>query len=363
MKVLHILNELKPSGMEKMLESSATAWQKKDVQITIIANGKTHPFKSKLQEAGYAVVEIPSLRSFQGLYRYVKVSKNLDFDLIHNHSESMHGIIAALNRILFPSTPLFRTTHNCFSFSGFDYFKRKFQDKLESLSSVIRVTPSRDVHDHELLFWKNTSIIIENWVDTESIKRELQSQPFEIEKKEFTIIIVGNCSYIKNHELIFRALRSRSNVKVLHIGDSTNATQAEKNVMRTLEKSGVLINNISTTNPVQFYRKADLHVISSLHEGFGLVIAESILLGVTTVIHDVKGVQWARDLTNALFFKDEEELKRIIDTKIENQTSTFERDSMVGRKDLFERFSALRGVAEHVAAYEKSLKSEVGSAG
>lgn len=355
MKVLHVLNELRPSGMEKMLESSGAFWSYYGVTGVIIGNGPSHPFRPNLEKAGYEVITISSIKSFRGLLQYWKTVRTLDVDVIHNHSESMHGFIAILNRAAFPNKILIRTVHNCFTFNGVDYLKRKIQDRLEKISLVKRISPSKDVHDHELVFWRNRSVIIENWVDVASIYQEMNEGGESDPSDNLKIILVGNCSPVKNHELLFSLINQSYKVEIIHIGDPKDISNCEKELLREVVKLGIEVTDIQTSNPYPYFNDADIHVVPSLHEGFGLVIAESALFGLPTIVNNIQGVQWARDLESLHFFSSEDELRQkilfFIGEKIEGRLPRKQSGSPLLRT----RLSPERGVQEYAEFYKRHL--------
>jgi len=354
MKVLHILNELRASGMEKMLESSGEYWKNYNVQGIIIGNGISHPFKSNLELAGYQVITIPRLKSLTGLVKYCTIVRKLDVDVIHNHAETLHGFIAILNRLLFPKILLFRTVHNCFSFSGIDYKKRKIQDLMEKISRVKRITPSRDVYDHELNFWGNKSHIVENWINIKDINLELEKSSSTTKDGLLRILLIGNCSPVKNHELLFSIIHELPKVEIFHVGDPRDMSEIEKNSIRNLEVIGVGIHNAQTSNPYDFYSKADIHIVTSLTEGFGLVIAESVLFGIPTIVNNVRGVQWARGLGLVEYFDTSDDLIEII-TKYSDRKKELDLKTLAQQDNNLEfRFSPERGVSEYVQHYRNS---------
>ena len=68
MKVAHILAELRHSGAERMLACSLPQWHAVDVEPVVIGMSEgAHPFGHALDEAGYEVILLPSVRSVRGL--------------------------------------------------------------------------------------------------------------------------------------------------------------------------------------------------------------------------------------------------------------------------------------------------------
>lgn len=61
MKVLHVLNELYPSGAEMMIKNAYPYWNN-EMDGTIMATGNgIGPFAETLRETGYEVVHVPTV--------------------------------------------------------------------------------------------------------------------------------------------------------------------------------------------------------------------------------------------------------------------------------------------------------------
>ncbi len=63
-KVLHILNSLRPSGGEVMLKLAAPFWQSQGLALSILSTGtQPGPFADSLNNAGYEIYHIPFSKS------------------------------------------------------------------------------------------------------------------------------------------------------------------------------------------------------------------------------------------------------------------------------------------------------------
>jgi hypothetical protein len=99
---------------------------------------------------------------------------------------------------------------------------------------------------------------------------------------------------------------------------------------------------------------SDLHILPSLHEGMGLVIAESVVSGVETWIRDVPGVQWARGLPGIRYFTTQSELRKMISEKLNYNFRQGQHFSKLNNES--ERFNPARGVREYTELYETLMK-------
>jgi len=346
---IHIMNELKPSGMEKMFESSFDCWQKRGWEIIIVGSGSQHPFAQSLRNVGYRVILIPKLKSVSGIIQLISVLRRNKSEIVHNHSESMHGFISVISWLFSQKSPIVRTIHNCFQFNGIAKQTRKIQHFMETRVGVARVSPSADVQLNERNNWKVYSDVIENWIDIERIKA-LDLKNNKMNKNEHLLIsIVGNCNIIKDHSFALEVISDFNEIEVFHIGQQSQITNEELSILSILNDKSKLLWNGPSDRVLEIFSYSDVHILSSIHEGFGLVVAESVVLGIDTWIRDVPGVQWARGLPGVKFFETQSDLRRLISEKIETNF-VVSRDSHI-RNEEAERFSPARGVRQYTDLY------------
>lgn len=350
---LHVLNELRPSGMEKMLESSSTLWPNEDWRLVLVGTGSQHTFAEELRNAGYDVFLLPKVKSIKGLMQLAILIRAVKPDVIHNHSESCHGFIALLSRCVSSRTPIIRTIHNCFRFSGRVRVQRIFQHKLESLCGVFRVSVSSDVQLNEKQHWNVSSRIVENWMDIAKVKASSSENFFDPNRKLLRICLVGNCSPIKNHSYALQVINEFEKIELLHIGENSGMDQEEKTLLETMQQRGSLLHNGPTNKVLEFFKESDLHIICSTHEGAGVVVIESIVLGMETWVRDVPGLRWSFDLPGVRVFKTQAELRRLLIERLLSVSSKGITAENRGKE--MRRFSPSRGVLEYKQIYGSLL--------
>ena len=105
------------------------------------------------------------------------------------------------------------------------------------------------------------------------------------------IITVGRLKTAKNHKLLIRAFKELlatqdARLMIVGTGDLAESTAAFACAEGVSDK--VLMPG-ATNDPTPFYRSADLFVLSSDREGFGLVIAEALACGLPVVSTNCSG--------------------------------------------------------------------------
>jgi glycosyltransferase involved in cell wall biosynthesis len=148
--------------------------------------------------------------------------------------------------------------------------------------------------DLEKTFYLQKSLceVIYNPIDVAKILL-LKNEPIDSEVAEFikdkkVLISVGRLVPQKNHALLLQAffLLKNSNYVLLIVGDGALRSDLEKYVFEKNISNSVKFLGYQT-NPYKYIVAADILVLTSIFEGFGLVLVEAMLLG--TQIVAVKG--------------------------------------------------------------------------
>ena len=127
-------------------------------------------------------------------------------------------------------------------------------------------------------------IVLYNAVDVNWIKRLAQEPTYKEPQSYF--IHVARLSSEKRQDTLLRAFaRSGSNLKLLIVGDGPCRIALER-LSHTLEIANQVVFLGFLNNPYPLIKNARFSVICSEYEGFGISIAESICLGVPTLITD-----------------------------------------------------------------------------
>jgi len=104
------------------------------------------------------------------------------------------------------------------------------------------------------------------------------------------ILAVGNLSQIKDYSTLlvaFAQIRRRVNVRLLILGEGSCRTALEVQA-KQLGIEGSLFMPGFTKDTLPYYKRADLHVLSSIGEGLPTVIIEALASGTPVVSTDCK---------------------------------------------------------------------------
>lgn len=284
--MVHLLMELQPSGMERMLVSSAPHFGAHGVYQTIVAQGADHPFAEELRQAGYSVVMIPPVKTRAGRRAWARALQDRRPDVVHIHPEQAFSVAVLVAHRALPSARIVRTVHNFFNARRLWAVKRKLQLAASERFVDVTVFLNEDMAAHESSFGRS-GVVIGNWVDDTYLTAERPSSP------EFDVLIVGNCHSVKNHLPVLKAALENS-WTVAHLGDEGAAPREEADMLSALESQGLLVAR-GVADPLPWLVRAAVFAMPSSREGFPVALAEAIATGCVCVVADIAGTHWAED--------------------------------------------------------------------
>lgn len=357
-RVLHILNELKPSGAETMLLHAAPYWADLGVECDILATGENiGSYAPQLKNAGYGVFHIHNNKRpgfFLKLNQFVRDGK---YDVIHQHAEgASYWTILSLLTL---KKKIIRTVHSNFIFDGLLLFKRKFQRKHLSQLGVQFVSISDSVAKNEFQRFGIETKLIYNWAALDYFKvpsvqeKNLARAAFGLDDDDIVMVSVGNCAYAKNHEAVLHAIARLSfdKLKYLHIGHEAE----DGNEKLLTEKLGINKKVIfaGRQDPLTALHAADFYVMPSRFEGFGIAALEALSTNLPSVFSDCPGLSDFKSFFPDLLYTDAyaENLHIVIDKFINNR-DMYKLSAAAYHDIAAKHFSVEKGVSAYSALYK-----------
>jgi glycosyltransferase involved in cell wall biosynthesis len=363
-RVAHILGELRPSGMEKMLAVAAPFWAPHGIANTLIATGvKTGDFAGPLAECGYQIVHLPFDRNrpFHHFREMIAHFRHARYDALHIHTEQAffyYNLAARLAGI--PVRIL--TKHNIYPYSGLLLKIRTLQRAWVRRSAGVFVAISESVRQAEWDQYRNPCRIIPNWFDPATFRPVSQDErcrlrkDLEIPEDRVLLTLAGNCSVVKNHRLLFQALallkKDHPNLLCLHMGEEGQEGEQEEIAKSDLRDSVRFLG--SRQNVAAVMRASDIHIQCSQREGFGIAGIEGLAAGLRAVFTRVPGlIDFEKPFPSILFSTLEPaSLANAIRTAL--RESPTERETRATRQYQAARslFGPETGVAAYAALYQ-----------
>ncbi|GGI05400.1 glycosyltransferase [Egicoccus halophilus] len=300
MKVLHVLDELRPSGAETMLRIAAPYWQAQGVEVHALATGaEPGPYAPTLARAGVLIHHLPLTQRATFIAQFVRLLRDEEVDVVHLHMERANFPLAVLARAA-GRRRIVRTVHNVFAFEGTLRVERIVQRFLQRLMGVRAAAVSPSVAANELRRFGHRTEIVPNTYDSRRFVPPGPQERQELRKEfgigdKFVLAVVGNCSDVKNHEALLLAMdrlhKGGHAVRLLHAGIEGEVGSAERQVAANLGLKEHIDFFGFVEDIAPLLRASDCFVMPSLYEGLGNAALEAAGCGLPLVLADVPGLK------------------------------------------------------------------------
>lgn len=309
MRVLHVLNELRPSGAERMLRTAAPVFRQAGVACDILSTGQVvGAYAGALQEVGCRVHHVAWSRSPTFFAAVARLARRGAYDIVHLHAErSFFAYVLALR--LVGVNKLVRTVHNNFDFRGLLRIRRGGERRAAQRLGVRFITIAPGVDGTERRCYGTSPVLIPNWFDSAQFQpvtvaeRAAARAALGVADHEYALVTVGNCSDTKNHAALIAALAGcgDSPWRYLHLGQEA-ADQAERAQARALGIADRVrfLGAVDDVRPV--LQAADLYVMPSRFEGFSIAVLEALAMGLPALLADVPGLADVRQYVDGVSY-------------------------------------------------------------
>jgi glycosyltransferase involved in cell wall biosynthesis len=302
-RVLHVLDELKHSGAEVMLQLAYNNFAKSGIESHILSTGNTvGAYSAILGNTGYKIHHIPFRKSI-GFFKDIhRLFRNKGFSVVHVHTE--RGFIWYIVLAKVAGVPiLVRTFHNVFLFCSYLRWKRSWQRRLsQNVFRAVHTAISESVLVEEKERFANNCILVRNWTDIETFhppskeERHRARELYGLQTNDFVLVSIGSCSTVKNHLATFTAVESLNNlldgrkVILLHVGKGPMLEEEQMYVRQ--HGLGEYIRFLGLLDDVRpCLYAADAFVMTSLWEGLGIAALEAMSAALPVVLYNVPGLR------------------------------------------------------------------------
>lgn len=304
-KVLHVLNELRPSGAETTLKVAGPRWAAHGVDADVLATGEEiGSYAPVLRDAGYRTGLLPLDPFRRFAPRFVRLLRREGYDAIHNHEERANAYVAALARA--NGVRVVQSLHNLFAFEGAAATERRLMRAAMRRMGVRMVSVSADVAAHEVERFGNPSSVIVNWYDDSTHhavtpeRRRAARAEIGLAEDALVVATVGNCNEVKNHQAVLHAMAAlgRDDVVYLHAGTGPDE-ELEKSLAERLGLAD-RVRFMGFTPAAPVIAACDVFCMPSTVEGQGIAAIEAVAAGVPVLLADTPGLRTLKGIDPVL---------------------------------------------------------------
>lgn len=285
MKILKLTTLLDFGGQEKQYLSFTEKPELLKNEYVFVAIGYGGNAERILRERGFEVHILNrnfSIKNLSNIWAVYKLIKKLKPDVVHTAAAeaNFHGIIAAklagVKMIIGEEIGI--PNHSSAAQKVFQWVY-KLADKVIGVSKSVKdhLVKTGEISEHK-------GIVIYNPVSFPS------KQEFEKSEK-FNIVYIGRLEKVKNVETLVKAFSKIQNNKIqlTIVGDGREMDNLQ-NLVNELKITEAVLFEGFQNNIGKYLSAADLYVLPSYSEGFGIAAVEAMFLKVPVLATQVGGV-------------------------------------------------------------------------
>jgi len=310
MKILHIITTLSSGGAEKMLVDIVKQMQKLDVLCEVLVLTKEENFFGyQLDELNIPVYygETNKVYSLKNILFIREIINANVYDCIHTHLFASQLYTPIAIKISKNNIPLITTEHSTHNkrrdikiFLPLDCWIYKQYERIIAVSADTKLNLTAYLPQT-----KEKTVVIENGIELEryknasSIEKKLLNN--RISEKDIIILMVAAMREQKDQETLIRASKLLpKDYRVVFVGDGERFYDVKKYAEENGRENIVFLGR--RTDIPSILATADVFVLSSKWEGFGLVVVEASAAGLPIVASDVGGLrEVVKDIGGYLF--------------------------------------------------------------
>ena len=313
LKILHIILSLNVGGAERMVSDFIRNDHSGTCQHVVCCLDSIGVFGEELIEQGIKVVPIARRpgKDWRLILKLAKFIRKEKVDVVHTHGETPWFYGALATKLVLTSPVKCITTIHGYGggdrTSVSDYKLWRFLARLTA--KIVVVADNLRTEMVNSGFSGQQVVTILNGVDSQLTSNSIQCRSaWGVMDSDFVIGIVARLSPIKNHQLLFRAVKGLASqqrpVKLLVVGDGPERLPLEK-LAEELALNDQIIFCGEQPQAQEFYPLFDVFVLPSLSEGISMTLLEAQAAKVPVVASAVGGnCEIIRDGETGLLFPD-----------------------------------------------------------
>lgn len=293
MKILHVITSLQTGGAEKLMVDLLPRLKNKGFDIDLLLfNGKDTPFRRAIETKGIKVFDLGKSGSVYSPLKLLKLIPFLKkYDIVHTHNTAPQ-LFAAIGSVLC-SVVLCTTEHNTSNRRrGWRWYAPIDRWMYSRYRKVICISKKTEENLHNFIKgFPTETVTIYNGIPIDNYSKAEPSKEYELSLPDaINIMMVAGFRYQKDQPTVIRALALLpDNYHLFLVGDGERRKEYEDLIHKLSLCQRVHLLGIRNDVP-SLLKAADICVMSSHWEGFGLAAVEAMAAGKPLIASDIPGL-------------------------------------------------------------------------
>lgn len=304
MRLLHVITSLHTGGAEKLMLDLLPRLRESGLDVDLLLfDGTDTPFRRAAEQLGLKVYDLGKGGSVYSPIKFFKLLPYLRrYDIVHTHNTAPQ-LFAAFGSVLC-SVVLCTTEHNTSNRRrGWKWYVPYDRWMYSRYERVICISQKTEESLRAFIHSSDSKIsTIPNGID---VAHYAQSIPADLKKGGYgcktAIVQVAGFRYQKDQDTVIRSLvLLPDSVHLYLVGDGSRKVELIALIEELNLQSRVHLLGVRTDVP-QILSAADIVVMSSHWEGFGLAAVEGMASGKPVIASDVDGLREVVEGAGVLF--------------------------------------------------------------
>lgn len=298
MNILYVITDMGLGGAEILLVNLANEMRLRGHHIEIVVLGKTNSHVKTIDPA-IPVHQVGMKKSpigiLQALAQLRQLSKTREWHIVHSHMFHAN-LIARLAKYFFSGAKIISSAHSDHDGGRLRTLAYRMTERLSNLNTNV----SQDALDKYVevgAFQLVKSLCVYNFIDTVRYRKITEARmnlrkANNVRDTDLALLTVGRMVPEKNQALLLKAcsllVADFPNLRIFLVGDGVLRPDLERQ-SNELGLSRHVVFCGMQRNVADWCSFADLFVLTSDIEGFGLVLAEAMACECPTISTDVGG--------------------------------------------------------------------------
>ncbi|MDA1502288.1 glycosyltransferase [Bacillus cereus group sp. TH43LC] len=353
MKICHVINSLRTGGAEKLVVNLSREMINLGHEVTIVTLFQENGVPFELaKQYGIKVVNIGTGKWDAKLsFKLIRILKN--FDVVHAHLFPATYYVSLLP-IKAKKVMTEHSTHN----------KRREKKIFRFIEKIIyrrfkKVFCISNGTKKALNAWQknlneSTDIkVIYNGIEEGLISNTSSNELNEV-KPIKNLVCVASLTKQKNHKLLIEAMQYTNGMNLYLVGDGPMRREIEELIRKyNLDEKIHLLGIQSDIKGI--LSSADVFVLSSIWEGFGLVLIEAMAVGIPVIASDIDGInEIVINKKNGLLFNNQSATDLVISLNLLNEDNILRKSIISEGYKTANKFTVRNTVKKLLLEYEIS---------
>lgn len=299
MKILYVITGLAQGGAERVVCDLADKMYEKGHEVKIIylvGDVLTNPVNQEIELVNANLTNVLSLPKVY--LSLLKIIKEYRPDVVHSHMVHAN-ILTRLVRVSVPIKKLISTAHSDNEGGRLRMVAYRITNKLSDVNTNVSKSATLSF-EHKHAVPRDGMKTIYNGIDLvkfkyNSLARAKLASEIDLNNNEKIVLVVGRFSKAKNYPNLLRAvkyLKVEFNLpfKLVVAGDGELKDSIKEMIQEMDLKECVILLGMRSDIP-DLMSAADVFVLASENEGFGLVLAEAMACECPVVASNVGGIK------------------------------------------------------------------------